>query len=101
MSKSIKEMMMRDYTSRLEGASDAMLISIRGVKAIPTSKLRRGHHHAAARRGLDAVRVLHVLAELDRVLQGKSRELVAEFLDACHECLSFVLRRDDPVVPST
>lgn len=42
MSKSIKEMMMRDYSSRLEGASDAMLISIRGVKAIPTSKLRRG-----------------------------------------------------------
>jgi large subunit ribosomal protein L10 len=42
MSKSIKEMIMRDYTSRLEGASDAMLISIRGVKAIPTSKLRRG-----------------------------------------------------------
>jgi large subunit ribosomal protein L10 len=41
MSKSIKEMIMRDYTSRLEGASDAMLISIRGVKAIPTSKLRR------------------------------------------------------------
>jgi ribosomal protein L10 len=42
MSKSIKEMMMRDYSSRLEGASDAMLISIRGVKALPTSKLRRG-----------------------------------------------------------
>jgi ribosomal protein L10 len=42
MSKSIKEMMMREYSSRLEGASDAMLISIRGVKAIPTSKLRRG-----------------------------------------------------------
>jgi len=42
MSKTVKSMIMRDYGSRLEGTSDAMLISIRGVKAIPTSKLRRG-----------------------------------------------------------
>jgi large subunit ribosomal protein L10 len=41
MSKKIKEMMIRDYGSRLEGADDALMISIRGVKAIPTSKLRR------------------------------------------------------------
>jgi large subunit ribosomal protein L10 len=42
MSKTVKTMIMSDYQSRLEGTSDAMLISIRGVKAIPTSKLRRG-----------------------------------------------------------
>ena len=42
MSKKIKEMMIRDYQSRVQGADDAMLISIRGVKAIPTSKLRKG-----------------------------------------------------------
>lgn len=41
MSKKIKEMMVRDYQSRIEGTNDAMLISIRGVKAIPTTKLRR------------------------------------------------------------
>jgi large subunit ribosomal protein L10 len=35
-------MILSDYQSRLQGTSDAMLISIRGVKAIPTSKLRRG-----------------------------------------------------------
>jgi large subunit ribosomal protein L10 len=42
MSKTVKGMILADYQSRLEGTSDAMLISIRGVKAIPTSKLRRG-----------------------------------------------------------
>jgi len=41
VSKPIKEMIIRDYQARIEGTSDAMLISIRGVKAIPTSKLRR------------------------------------------------------------
>lgn len=42
MSKTVKGMIMSDYKSRLEGTSDAMVISIRGVKAIPTTKLRRG-----------------------------------------------------------
>ncbi|MEX2217123.1 MAG: 50S ribosomal protein L10 [Phycisphaerales bacterium] len=42
MSKKIKEMMVRDYASRLEGADDALMISIRGVKAIPTTRLRKG-----------------------------------------------------------
>jgi large subunit ribosomal protein L10 len=42
MSKKIKEMMVRDYQSRLAGTDDAMLISIRGVKAIPTTRLRKG-----------------------------------------------------------
>lgn len=40
MSKPIKSMIMRDYTSRITGANDAMLISIRGMKAIDTTKLR-------------------------------------------------------------
>jgi len=42
MSKKIKEMMIRDYGSRLQGMDDALMISIRGVKAIPTTALRRG-----------------------------------------------------------
>jgi large subunit ribosomal protein L10 len=40
MSKTVKEMMMREYADRLEGAGDAMLISIRGVSAIETTKVR-------------------------------------------------------------
>jgi large subunit ribosomal protein L10 len=41
MSKPIKGMIIREYQARIQGTSDAMLISIRGVKAIPASKLRR------------------------------------------------------------
>lgn len=40
MSKTVKNMLMRDYTTRLEGASDAMVISIRGMKTVDTTKLR-------------------------------------------------------------
>jgi large subunit ribosomal protein L10 len=44
MSKAIKSIIMRDYTSRVSAAtgapSDAVLISIRGVKAVDTTKLR-------------------------------------------------------------
>lgn len=42
MSKTVKGIMIREYQSRLDGANDAMLISIRGVKAIDTNKIRRG-----------------------------------------------------------
>lgn len=41
MSKAIKDMLTRDYKARFEGAADAMVISIRGVKAIPTTKMRK------------------------------------------------------------
>ena len=40
MSKTVKEMIIRDYKSRFEGFSDAAVISIRGVKAQDTTKLR-------------------------------------------------------------
>ncbi len=54
MSKTIKQIMMREYSSRVTKASeagsgggvaelhDAMLISIRGVKAVDTTRLRQG-----------------------------------------------------------
>ena len=42
MSKPIKQLLVSEYTNRIKGADQAMLIGIRGVKAIPTSKLRRG-----------------------------------------------------------
>src|SRR5262249_53164239 len=41
MSKPIKEMIIREYQARIEGTQEAMLISVRGLKAIPGSKLRR------------------------------------------------------------
>lgn len=41
MSKTIKGMMLQEYRGKLSGTSDAMLISIRGVKAIPATKLRK------------------------------------------------------------
>jgi large subunit ribosomal protein L10 len=40
MSKTVKSMIMRDYKARAGDAKDAMLISIRGMKAIDTTKLR-------------------------------------------------------------
>lgn len=40
MSKTVKGMIMRDYTSRVGDTKDAMLISIRGLKAIDTTKIR-------------------------------------------------------------
>lgn len=40
MSKSIKGMLVKEYQARLDGVSDAMLISIRGMKGIATTKLR-------------------------------------------------------------
>jgi large subunit ribosomal protein L10 len=41
VSKAIKDLIVRDYRSRLGNVSDAMLIGIRGVKAIPAGKMRR------------------------------------------------------------
>jgi large subunit ribosomal protein L10 len=40
MSKTVKGMIMRDYKARTAGIDDAMLISIRGMKATETTKLR-------------------------------------------------------------
>jgi large subunit ribosomal protein L10 len=40
MSKQVKEMIIREYKARIGGFNDATLISIRGVKATDTTKLR-------------------------------------------------------------
>lgn len=40
MSKAIKDMIIRDYSSRIHGFQDGALISIRGVSAQETTKLR-------------------------------------------------------------
>lgn len=41
MSKQIKEMIIRDYKVRVEGFQDAALLSMRGVKGIDTTRLRK------------------------------------------------------------
>lgn len=40
MSKSVKQLITRDYEARLQGVDDAMLICIRGLKGIATTKFR-------------------------------------------------------------
>jgi large subunit ribosomal protein L10 len=40
MSKQVKEIMMREYTSRVGETQDALLISIRGVKGTDSTRLR-------------------------------------------------------------
>lgn len=40
MSKQIKNMIIRDYQARMEGTSDAAVVSMRGVTGIDTTRLR-------------------------------------------------------------
>lgn len=40
MSKTVKNLMIRDYQNRIAGISDALVISIRGVGAIENNKMR-------------------------------------------------------------
>lgn len=42
MSKAVKELMMRDYQTLLDGVEDALVISIRGVGAGPNNAMRLG-----------------------------------------------------------
>lgn len=42
MSKTVKSMISRDYTAEFGGTGEALVVSIRGMKAIDTNKLRRG-----------------------------------------------------------
>lgn len=41
MSKRVKDTIVKEYQSRITGTTDAMLISIRGVKGIPATRLRK------------------------------------------------------------
>lgn len=40
MSKTVKNLMIRDYKSRLEGINDALVVSIRGMGAIDNNRMR-------------------------------------------------------------
>lgn len=49
MSKQVKDIIMRDYKARLDGADEAVLISIRGVKGTDTTKMRGALHKKKVR----------------------------------------------------
>src|SRR5580765_7956607 len=52
---------------------------------------RAGHHHRSARGGLDAMLVLQVPGQIDRLLEGQTDDLVAELLDVfCYLCHDFI-----------
>lgn len=75
MSKSVKAMIQRDYTARLGDTADAMVISVRGLKAIDTNKLRRG----LAKSNIKVSVVRNSLAK--RGFKGTSLEGLSAFLE--------------------
>jgi large subunit ribosomal protein L10 len=78
MSKTMKGLIMRDYKSRVtkgtEEWPDAMVISIRGVKAIDTTRLR----HGLAKKGIKITVVQNALAR--KAFEGTRLEPLKEFL---------------------
>ncbi|MCW5754495.1 MAG: 50S ribosomal protein L10 [Phycisphaeraceae bacterium] len=58
MSKSVKGIVMRDYRDRLDGQENAVMLSLRGVKGIATTKLRSD----LAKKGIRVVVVRNSLA---------------------------------------
>ncbi|CAG0976164.1 50S ribosomal protein L10 [Phycisphaerales bacterium] len=78
MSKTVKNIIMRDYKSRIAGGTDqypdAMLISIRGVKAIDTTKMR----HGLAAKKIKVTVVQNALAR--KTFEGTNLAPLAEML---------------------
>ncbi|MFO0830738.1 MAG: 50S ribosomal protein L10 [Phycisphaerales bacterium] len=78
MSKAIKTIMMRDYKTRMtvggESAKDAVLISIRGVKAVDTTKLRNN----LAKKDIRITVVRNALAR--KTFEGTSLSALNELL---------------------
>ena len=74
MSKPIKEIIMRDYQSRVGDTQDAMLISIRGVNAISTTKIR----NTLAKKQIRVTVMRNSLAK--KTFEGTGLEPLAKFL---------------------
>lgn len=78
MSKTVKNMMIRDYQQKLEGISDALVISIRGIGAIENNKIRnelrkKNVKITVVRNNLVTHAVKNTsLAALDSILSGPS-----------------------------
>ncbi|HEX2838891.1 MAG TPA: 50S ribosomal protein L10 [Phycisphaerales bacterium] len=78
MSKAIKNIMIRDYKSRVtvggEAAQDAVLISIRGVKAVDTTRLR----NTLAKKDIRITVMRNALAK--KTFEGSSLSALNELL---------------------
>ncbi len=78
MSKTVKSLIMRDYKSRIAKDAqewpDAMVISIRGVKAIETTKLR----HVLAKKGIKITVIQNALAR--KAFEGTRLEALKDLL---------------------
>lgn len=77
MSKAVKEAIMRDYTGRFakEEFSDAMVISLRGVKGVDTTKLRA----TLAKKNIRVTVLRNSLAK--KVLDKTALRPLSEFVD--------------------
>jgi large subunit ribosomal protein L10 len=75
MSKTVKDMLMKDYAARFEGHSDAMVISIRGMNAIDTNKVR----NSLRKKQIKVTVVRNALAR--KVIAGSGMEGLSAFLE--------------------
>lgn len=78
MSKAVKQAIMRDYTGRFagdHGPTDAMVISIRGVKGVDTTRLRA----TLAKKNIKITVLRNSLAR--KVLDATPLKPLAEFVD--------------------
>lgn len=104
MSKAIKGMMIREYRSRFDGLEEALVISLRGVKAIPGTRLRKGLRskgirltlvrNALARQAMKG----GALEKLEKVLTGSSAVLTSQgsVVEAARELIALI--KDIPEV---
>jgi large subunit ribosomal protein L10 len=74
MSKSVKGMLIQDYKARVGSVADAMVISIRGMKAIDTTKLRTG----LRKKQIKVTVIQNSLAK--QAFKGTGLEKLGEFL---------------------
>jgi len=78
MSKTVKNIIMRDYKARIAGGTDqypdALLISIRGVKAIDTTKMR----HGLAKKNIKITMVQNALAR--KTFEGSNLAQLSDLL---------------------
>ena len=74
MSKHVKEMIMRDYKDRLGDTSDAMVISLRGVKGTAATAIRNG----LAKKQIKITVVRNSLAR--KTFEGTPLATLGEFL---------------------
>ncbi len=78
MSKTVKNIIMRDYKARISGGTDAypdaLLISIRGVKAIDTTRMR----HGLAKKSIKITMVQNALAR--KTFEGTNLSPLSDLL---------------------